>query len=157
MPTLDDRSVCPGDAEIDQIEHRLTGGRGGEGGEAGPGGRAVTSGALERGSDRAVALEQTLSRAEVGRGLLEVGQGALPEGPLALVAASVGQEDRQGDLALAEIVADRLAELCLPGAVVERVVDQLEGDADVLAVGRERRLLGLGPVGDDGTDLGRPP
>ena len=40
----------------------------------------------------------------------------------------------------------------LPGRIVERVVDELEGDAEILAVAVERRLFGLGPVGDDRAD-----
>ena len=46
-------------------------------------------------------------------------------------AAPERQHDGQRDLALAEIVAGVFAELGRGAAVVERVVDQLEGDPEV--------------------------
>ena len=82
-----------------------------------------------------------------------VAQRALPEGALAVLAAAEAQDDGQGDLALAEIIAHRFAE---PGAVariIQRVVDQLEGDAEVAAVRPERRLLLGRPLGNGGAHL----
>jgi hypothetical protein len=70
-------------------------------------------------------------------GVLEVGIGrfaalerAPPEFALGVAAAAEGEHHRQCDLSFAEIVADVLAEVLRRTAVVERVVDQLEGDAD---------------------------
>ena len=48
----------------------------------------------------------------------------LPEFPLGGRAAAIGEDDRQRHLALAEIVADILAEILAGAAIVERVVDQ---------------------------------
>src|SRR3546814_12355062 len=70
--------------------------------------------------------------------LVEVLDGALPERPLDLVARLVGEDHRQGDLALAEVVSDGLAQRRLLGGVVEDVVDQLEGDrSEERRVGKE--------------------
>ena len=80
-------------------------------------------------------------------------QRAGPEPALALRAAAERQHHRQRDLALAEIVADVLAELGRLAAVVEHVVDQLEGDAEVHAERAAGGVLGLGPVGQDRADL----
>src|ERR1700738_1506455 len=56
-----------------------------------------------------------------------------PEGALGGVAAAERQHHRQRDLALAEIVADVLAELCGLAAIVQHVVDELEGDTEIHA------------------------
>ena len=80
-------------------------------------------------------------------------QRALPEGALLAGAAAERQQHRQGDLAFAEIVAGVLAELCRDPAIVERVVDQLEGDAEIGAkapAGGDRRLVA---AGEDRADL----
>jgi hypothetical protein len=59
-------------------------------------------------------------------------QGAAPERALFLIAAAEGEHHRQRDLALAEIVADILAELARGfAAIVERVIDELESDAEI--------------------------
>ena len=72
---------------------------------------------------------------------------------LALRAAAERQHHRQRDLALAEIVADILAELGRLAAVVERVVDELEGDAEIHAERAAGGVLGLRPVGEHRPDL----
>ena len=62
-----------------------------------------------------------------------------------LLAAALQQEDdRQRDLALAQVAADRLAERRLVGRVVEQIVDELEGDAEVEPELAQRLLLLLG-------------
>ena len=71
----------------------------------------------------------------------------------AVAAAPEGEHHGQGDLALAEIVADVLAELGARAAVVEGVVDELEGDAEIHAVGAAGGRLGLRPAGDHRADL----
>ncbi len=65
---------------------------------------------------------------------------------------AIGQDDRQGDLALAEIVADGLAQLFLARRIIEHIVDQLEGDAEIEAIGFQRVFLDLGPLGHHGAD-----
>src|SRR3954454_14882583 len=106
-------------AELDEVEHGGLGARGREAGEAGAGLGAVALGARHGLGDGAVAGEEGLGTLEVvGLGLLRL-ERAAPEGALGLAAAGVGDEDRQGDLAVPEVVADRLAERRLPRAVVE--------------------------------------
>ena len=77
-------------------------------------------------------------------------QRAAPELALLWRAAAERQNHRQSDLSLAEIIADILAELGRGAAVIERVVDQLEGDAEIEAVAAAGGDLGLGPRGEQG-------
>ena len=72
---------------------------------------------------------------EVALALVAIGARALPECAFFLAAAPEGKDDREGDLALAEIVSDILAEGGRAAAIVESVVDKLEGDAEIAAVG----------------------
>ena len=59
--------------------------------------------------------------------------------PIGFLAAAPQQEDdRQRDLAFAQVAADRLAERGRVGGVIEQVVDQLERDAEVEAVLAQR-------------------
>ncbi len=78
-----------------------------------------------------------------------------PETPVGLVAAREGEDDRQRDLAVAEIVAGILAHRRGVTDIVDRIVDQLERDAEVAAVRLKARLDRRGPFGDDGGDLAR--
>ena len=63
-----------------------------------------------------------------------------PEVAVGLAAAGVGEDHRQGHLAVAKIVADALAHGLGVGRIIDRVVGQLEGDAEVAAVGFEREF-----------------
>jgi len=69
----------------------------------------------------------------------------------------VGMHERmdqgQRRLAFREVVADILPELAGIALVVERVVDELEGDAEVPAIARESRLDGRRRPGNDRRDL----
>ena len=62
-----------------------------------------------------------------------------------LAAALQQEDDRQRDLAFAQVAADRLAERHGVGGVVEQIVDELERDAEVEAVLAQR----VGPLGAD--------
>jgi hypothetical protein len=64
----------------------------------------------------------------------------------------VGEDHGQGDLAVAEIVADALAHRLGVGRIVDRVVDQLEGDAEIASIGVERVLDRLVTLGDNRRD-----
>src|SRR5689334_15871222 len=129
------------DAEIDGVEEGLLHGAVREEGEGVAGHGAVMAGALDRVIEGAVPAHDA-------KGLLE---GAI--GALALVAAPEREHDRQRDLALAEIVAEVLAELRAGAAVIERVVDELKGDAEIHAVAAAGRGLGLRTFGDHRPDL----
>ena len=78
---------------------------------------------------------------EIIRRLVAVFQRALPEIALFRRAAPIGQHHRQGDLAFAEIIADALAHQRLLAGIIQRIVDQLESDAEIAAIGFERRLF----------------
>src|SRR5690349_3939103 len=128
---LEARSVSPLDADIDDLEQRLLLRAVGEDAEGIAGDGAVVAGPGDGVAQRAVLGHQADRAVEVAVAMLERFQRAAPEAALLSVAAAEGEDDRQGDLALLEIVADRLAELGLLGRVVEHVVDQLEGDAEI--------------------------
>ena len=78
-----------------------------------------------------------------------------PEGAIRVGAAPIGEDDRQGDLALAEVVADVLAELGRAAAIVERIIDQLKSEAEIAAVGAERRARGAVASADRRADFSR--
>ena len=77
----------------------------------------------------------------------------LPELALVLVAAGIGEDHRQGHLALAEVVALILAHFGSVRIVVDRIVDQLEGNAEIAAIGFERALLLFRTFGNHRADL----
>ena len=71
---------------------------------------------------------------EVALALLALLERPAPEPALRGIAALEGQDHGQGDLAVTEIVADALAEHDFARAVVQHVIDQLKGNAEILAV-----------------------
>ena len=88
---------------------------------------------------------------EVARLLLDVLEHAAPEVALG-VARRAAKATSTGRVILPSRKSSPtvLPSSAWSAAVVQRVVDQLEGDAEIVAVGRQRRLLG-------GRALGRPP
>ena len=70
---------------------------------------------------------------KIGLGRIAGFQCAPPECAFRLGAAAEREHDRKRDLAFAEIVAQVLAELGRLAAIVERIVDELEGDAEIHA------------------------
>ena len=82
-----------------------------------------------------MAFHQLLGIGEIVRRLVAVFQRALPEVPFLRSAAAIGENDGQRDLALAEIITHALAELLGRARIIQSVVDQLEGDAEVAAIG----------------------
>ena len=95
---------------------------------------AVMAGAFDGVLDRAVLGHQPHRLVEMRvRGVAGF-QSLFPEGAFGIVAAAEGQHDGQSDLALAEIVADILAQFGTGAAVIQRIVDQLEGNAEIGAI-----------------------
>lgn len=142
------------DAELDELGERLAVVAFGKDRQRVGGDGAVVAGPQNRVVQRVVLLHQLDRMCKVAVAALAILQGALPEGALFRRAAPEGQHDGQGDLALAEIVADILAECRHPAAIIQRIVDKLEGDAEIAAVGFERRGLGAVALRNDGADLG---
>ena len=99
-------------------------------------------------------FDQAVRLFEIVGTLVELLDGALPELAIDGAAAQEGQDHRQGDLALAEVVADRLAELGFAAGVIEGVVDQLEGDTEIHTEALQRHALGSIAAGHHGADLG---
>jgi hypothetical protein len=65
------------------------------------------------------------------------------------------RDDRERDLALAEIVADRLSHHGLTAGIVERIVDELKGDTEIVPILAERGRLRRGRARDDGSRFAR--
>src|SRR5258708_1395723 len=97
--------------------------------------------AFQRREEGAVPGHQLDGVLEIAVALLEILDRAPPEGALALRGLAQRQHHRQRDLTLAEIVAHGLAELRLAGGVVEHVVYQLEGDAEIATKALHRLRL----------------
>ena len=65
-------------------------------------------------------------------------QRAVPESPVLVRAPAARDDHRQRDLAFPEIVADRFADHGGRPAIIERIIDDLEGQAEILAIGGKR-------------------
>ncbi len=91
---------------------------------------------------------------EVAIADVAVDEDARPEAPVAVRAAPVGEDDGKRDLALAEIIPDMLAELGRGAAEIECVVDELESEAEIGAIGAEGRPLVAPAPGDGRADFG---
>src|SRR5690606_17449809 len=110
--------------------------------------RPIVAGPLDGIFKRGVAIYYGDGRLEIRIPLLAILAHAVPEGPLLGIAAAEGEEDLQRHLALAEIIADRLAKRLLLGRIVERVITELEGEAEIAAVAFERLRFRFRPVGN---------
>ncbi len=77
------------------------------------------------------------------------GNRRLPESAVRLASPRIGEDDRQRHLAVAEIVARILAHRRFVRFIVDRVIDQLECNAQVAAIDVERLFLSLAAIGDD--------
>src|SRR5581483_9292473 len=146
--------IGPADAEVDCIEKGGFVWRFWERGQGIPGNRAEVSRPLDRVVDRAVLPHQRQSALEIAVADVAFDQDPPPEGAVVVRAAAVGENHRQRDLALAEIVAGAFAEFRRTAAVVEGVVDQLEGKAEIGPVGTEGGALGAFTRPDRRSDLG---
>src|SRR5437764_1863453 len=104
-------------------------------------GGGIGAGAGQGFGQGAVPLDKPESAFEIARALLALFQGAAPEGALLAVAARISEDDRQGDLAVAEIVADRFPELARVRREIEHVVDQLIGDPEIAPEAPQRFFL----------------
>ena len=103
--------------------------------------------------ERAVLGHQADRGLEIAVGDLAALERAPPELALGIGAAAEREHDRQRDLSLAKIVTHVLSELGRLAAVVERIVDQLERNAEVHPIRAARGLLGLRLRGQHRTDF----
>ncbi len=88
-------------------------------------------GALHSILKRAVLLQQFDGPAEGDVIVRAVLQRLAPESALLIRAAPEREHDWQRDFAFAEIIANILAQLAGGAAIIERIIDQLEGDAEI--------------------------
>src|SRR5208282_4130978 len=98
---------------------------------------AVYAGTLDRFFDSVMPAHQRDRARKIALLNVAVLKGAPPEGALLRAAAAVRQHDRQRDFAFAEIVADAFAEHRGLARIVERVIDELEGETDIFAIDAE--------------------
>ena len=101
------------------------------------------AGAGERVVDGAGVADQRHCMREVGVGRAAAFHRVFPEPAIFRRTARVGEDNGKRHLAFAEIVAGVLAQGRRVRDVVDRVVDELERDAQVAAVRVERRFLVL--------------
>src|SRR5690606_25187617 len=100
------------------------------------------AGTVDGVADRAVAVHQCKGLLQLGIAVAALFDRRRPEGTLLGRAAPIAEYDGQGHLALAEVIADVLAEVLDVAAIVERVVDELEGQTEIGAIGAERGTVG---------------
>jgi hypothetical protein len=67
----------------------------------------------------------------------------------------IGEDDRQSYFPAAEIVPDALADTSVVSRVVERIVDELEGEAEIEPIRREGGALLDSQAGQCGNEFGR--
>src|SRR5262245_42628808 len=111
------------------------------------------AGALYGVLERAMPGHQVDGMIQVGAAGIAFLEGAPPERSFALRPAPERQHDGQRDLSLAEIIADILPELGGGASVVEGIVDQLEGDAEIHSERAAGGLLVSRTGGERGADL----
>ena len=97
--------------------------------------------------------QQRLRAFEVALGEIGLAKRALPEGALLRIAVLPGQNGRQGDLLVGEIIAGVLSHLLGRGGVVQRVIHDLERHAELHPVDPHRLDLRRRRAGD--LDAGR--
>ena len=96
---------------------------------------AVEAGAGQGFVDGIVAVDVAQSLWPVLGGLLlRALDHPAPEIPLGLRAAAEGQRHRQGDLAFAEVIAGILAQGRPVGGIIQRIVNELEGNTQIPAI-----------------------
>src|ERR1700722_12273087 len=146
-------SMRPADAKLDRVAHRAFPRGSGEQFKGVAGHGAIVPGALYGVLERAMLPHCRQRKLEIAVDDLAFFQCPAPKFALLRSSAPERQNDGQGDLSLAEIIADILAELGRRAAVVERVVYELKGDAEIGAVTLAGGDLRLGPAGENGPDL----
>ena len=114
----------------------------------------IASRAFDRRRERAAALEE-FDRAREIAFLLHADLDRLaPEAAFVVARIHERQDDRKRHLAFAEIVADRFAHHRLASRIIERIVDELERDAEIVAVGAHRLRVRFAGARDHGAGFG---
>src|SRR5258708_6899116 len=111
------------DGELDRVAQSMFPRGSGEQFEGVAGHRAIMPRALDGVFERAMLLHRRQREFKIAIANLALFQRPAPEFPLVAPPTPERQHHRQGDLALAEIIADILAELGRRAAIIERVVD----------------------------------
>ena len=106
------------------------------------------AGAFAGGGDAIVAVDQRHSIGKIIVADPVAGNGVAPEAAFILAAPRIGEDHRQGHLAIAEIIALPLAHFGRGGIIVDGVIDQLEGNAQIAAIGIKCAFIGLAAFGN---------
>src|SRR6202161_1101334 len=146
-------SVRPADGELDRVAQSVFPRRRGEQFEGVAGHRAIVTGAFDGVFESAMLPHRRQSELEIAVDDIALFQCPAPEFALLRPPAPERQHHRQGDLSLAEIITDILAELGRRAAIVERVIDELKGNAEIGAVTLAGGDLRLRAAGENGPDL----
>ena len=115
---------------------------------------AITPGAGDGLPDRVVFRHQRHGGGKIGVLLIAFFQHAPPETAFFFRTAREGEQNGQGDFALAEIITHGLAKGGLIGGVIQRVIHQLEGNAKRAAIITQRGLFGCWPISDHRAHFG---
>ena len=138
------------DGELDRVAQSMFPRRSGEQFECVTSHGAIVTGAFDGVFERTMLLHRRQRELEVAVANLAFFQCPAPEFALFRPPAPERQDYGQGDLSLAEIIADILAKLGRRAAIVERVVDELKGDAEIGPVTLAGGDLRLGTAGENG-------
>ena len=111
----------------------------------------IAAGAHQCFGDCTAALDQLDCPLEVTRPLIELFEGAMPR-PVLLITAGQREQNGQGYLTIAKIVAYALAEFGFTRRKIEHIVDQLKCRAEIAAELVERLFLMDGSSGEDRPD-----
>ena len=95
-----------------------------------------------------MAGQDGLGRGKVAVAEVRFAKGALPEAAFIPAGVLPGQDHRQGDFLVDEVIAGILAHLRCRGAVIQRVIHDLKGHAKCHAVTVERLNMGDRRTGD---------
>ena len=144
------RLIGAGNAEIDQLGHELAGLTGFEQAERVARLFAIMGSPRNRIAKRAGAVHFLNRAVEI----IFVGQAfgsrnALPESARLIIAAMESQNKGQGDFAFAEISAGIFAQYLPDTAIVKRIIDKLESNAEIAPERFQRFNFGLRCIGDN--------
>ena len=99
------------------------------------------AGSVDGERDRVVALYERDGAVEVVIRAFAADDAA-PEGAFAFIAGVAREDDGERDFAFTEVIAGIFAHGVAGAAVIESIIDELEGEAEFTAIGVERRRFG---------------
>ena len=114
----------------------------------------IMAGAFYGGCNSAVLFHIADCSLQIAFSNLTVLQRPNPELAFFGAAAAIAKHHRQGKLAFTEIITNRLAKNRLNPRIIKRIIDQLEGQAQILSIAAQSRLFFGGSIRNHSADLG---